>query len=268
MSSALRSFLRKSPTLRRLASYIYYKYRYVKAIILGTEATEKEWATRHLRKGSDWNQSSLVAEGSDWVKDYWNSRDHPHRRLLTDTVLKYSSINSVLEVGCNCGPNLYLLAKRLPSAEITGVDINAVAIEKGRELFEAEGIQNVKLMCVKADELGNFKDKSFDVVFTDAVLIYIGPDKILKVVRDLLRLTRRALILVEWHSFDKRPDPNGLGFYYNGKWVRDYVALLRHLAPEAEVKVTKLTKEDWPDPFWGETGAVVECVISKEVGAT
>ena len=78
------------------------------------------------------------------------------------------SPSSVLEIGSNCGPNLYILARRFPDAELKGIDINSDAVQKGNEWFSDEHISNVKLMVGKADDLQQFQDKSFDVVFTDA----------------------------------------------------------------------------------------------------
>lgn len=83
----------------------------MKEYFLGTQVREREWATRHLRKGErerdDWGKGS-----NDWIKGYWDSQDHPHRPFLIERISKFSP-NSILEIGCNCGPNLHLLAKKI-----------------------------------------------------------------------------------------------------------------------------------------------------------
>ena len=48
----------------------------------------------------------------------------------------------------------------------------------GNEQLAQEGIPSVRLMVGKADELDQFQNSSFDIVFTNALLIYAGPDKI------------------------------------------------------------------------------------------
>jgi len=228
-------------------------------LLVGTRAREKEWATRHLRKskGDDWGNGS-----SDWIKGYWNSVNHPHRPFLIEAISKFDP-SSILEIGCNCGPNLYLLAKKFPAADIRGIDINPEAIQKGNEWFAQESITNVKLLAGKADELGQLQDKSSDVVFTDAVLIYVGPDKIQKVVHEMLRVACRGLILVEWHCFEPyHNDPNGLGIYYEGYWKRDYVALLKNnWVREEQIHLTKITEDIWPDKNWKEVGGIIEVVM-------
>ena len=137
-----------------------------------------------------------------------------------------------------------------------------MAVQKGNDWLAQEGISNVKLLEGKADELDQFQDKSFDVVFTDAVLIYIGPDKINEVIREMIRITQKALILVEWHSFEpERKDLYGLGVYHSGCWKRDYLALLKEFVPEERIHVTKITEDIWPDKNWSEVGAVIEIVM-------
>jgi ubiquinone/menaquinone biosynthesis C-methylase UbiE len=154
-----------------------------------------------------------------------------------------------------------MLAKRFPDAEIRGIDINSMAVQKGNEWFTQEDISNVKLFVGKADDLRQFRDKSFDVVFTDAVLIYIGPDKIKKVIEEMLRVTRKALIFLEWHCFDSKC--NTLGVYV-GHWMRNYVALLKEFVPEDRIKVTKMPKDLWSDPNWQRWGGVVEVVLIRQ----
>jgi ubiquinone/menaquinone biosynthesis C-methylase UbiE len=213
---------------------------------------EKYWATRHLRKGDDWGN-----QDGDWARGYWDSRNHTHRSFLIERISELSP-SSILEIGCNCGPNLYILAKKFPDAEIRGIDINSMAVQKGNEWFTQEGISNVKLLVGKADDLRQFQDKSFDVVFTDAVLIYIGPDKIKKVVEEMLRVARKALILLEWHCFNSKSDSLGV---YVGHWMRDYVALLKEFVPENKIRVIKMPEDIWPDQNWQKWGGVIEVIM-------
>jgi ubiquinone/menaquinone biosynthesis C-methylase UbiE len=164
----------------------------------------------------------------------------------------------VLEVGSNCGPNVYLLAKKFPNAKIVGVDINPLAVERGNDLLRREGFSNAKLICTKADELAQFENKSFDVVFTDAVLIYIGPDKIMNTIKEFTRLAKKGLVFVEWQS--PKPD-SGLGEYFNGNWIRDYTTLLSNFASKEKIQVRKLLREDWPDERWSTIGAIINCEL-------
>jgi len=265
MKERLKHLLKKSPRLYSLVVKVYLytalKSRYLEERLLGTRITEKEWATRHLRRGNDWNDTKHPGDDDEWVKSYWDSRDHSHRQFLLEHITKFSPVSSVLEIGCNCGPNLYLLARKFPDSQIVGIDINPEAVRKGNEWFAQEGIKNIRLLVGKADELGQFKDRSFDVVFTDAVLIYVGPDKIKEVVKGMLRITRRALIFFEWHSFGCASNPRGV---YVGHWMRDYVALLREFVAEESIHTIKMPEELWADKYWQKYGAIIEVTVEDQ----
>lgn len=232
---------------------------YLRYVWCGTEASEAEWAIRHLRNGNDWGYSSHAGEDDEWVLVYWDSRGHSHRSELIDKISSLYPFDSVLEVGANCGPNLYLIAKKFPHTRIAGIDINERAIQKGKELFAAEGISNVSLSVAKADKMGQFADKSFDIVFTDAVLLCVGPDKINKIIIEMLRVSRKTLIFVEWHSAEETGKGHMVDpLHYPGRWSRDYVTLVKRLVPQGRIRVTKISKDMWPDRKWSELGAIIE----------
>ena len=262
LRALLESQSKRWPALYRLMASIYFALKpvHLMELVVGTKAREKEWARRHLRKGSDWNDTQHVGEDDEWVLGYWDSRNHSHRPFLMERISAFYPFSNILEVGCNCGPNLHLVAKKFPDVEIAGIDINPRAIEKGSEWFASEGISNVRLAVGQADRLEQFPDKSFDIVFTDAILIYVGPDKINQAIQEMLRVTCRVLILLERHHFEPdHRDPHGLGIYHQGLWVRDYIALLRQFVPEERVSVTKIPEEVWSG--WEGLGAIIEVLM-------
>ncbi len=238
-SSRLVSFIRKWPIAYSFIAKVYY----LLGSSIGTRVRERWWANRSIAEG------------------YWNNRNHPSKHFLVERIAAFSPVNSILEVGCASGPNLYLLAKRFPKAQITGIDINREAIEYGNMQFTQEGISNVKLLVGRADKLEEFQDRAFDIVFTDAVLALIGPNRIKQVISEMLRITRRVLILIEPHSFElNEKDLLKLGYmtYYGGLWIRDYVTLLKQFVPEKQIQVTKIPEDIRPVKPWKELGAVLE----------
>lgn len=246
MKEELKCLLKKSPSLYHHVSKIYFtfRFRHLMELLIGTKAREREWAARSI------------------AESYWNNQDHPSKPFLVERIAAFSPIFNILEVGCASGPNLYPLAKKFPQAQIVGIDINPGAIKYGNAQFMQEGISNVKLSIGKADELGGFQDKVFDVVFTNAVLVYIGPDKIKEVMKEMIRITRKALILMELHcSKPQRKDPYGLGVYYGGNWHRDYKALLKQFVSEEQIYVTKIPQNVWPAEPWKSFGAIIEVVM-------
>ncbi len=210
--------------------------------LVGTRLEARRWVNR-----------SSPAQSSGCL-----ATDHPHRELILKRVSSYAPFQSLLEVGCGNGPNLHLLAKAFPDAVFRGVDINPNFVKAGTKWFKENGVSNVGLLVGKANDLVGFPDKSFDIVLTDAVLIYVGPDKIRKVLTDAVRIARRAVILVEWHS----PDANNPLGVYERHWVRNYEALLKTLDPNVSVKVFRLPEGGgFGDDLWKKWGALIEASI-------
>ena len=246
--SKLKSALKHYPRLYNFGKNLYYAFRYnLKENLLGTRVRKSEWSTKH------------ISEGNEWIMRYWDMRSHAHRSFLIEKLSKLSPFSSMLEVGCNCGPNLYLLAKKYPKVALRGIDINPLAVKNGNEWLQQEGLSNVKLYVGEARNLNRFKDKSFDIVFTDAILIYVGRDEIKETIKELIRVARHYIVLVEWHYFDdKNRDPYGLGVHQFSLWKRNYKALFGQFVPEENIRITKIPQSLWPDEGWKDYGAVIE----------
>ena len=128
-------------------------------------------------------------------------------------------------------------------------------MKEGNRYLKENGINTCTLSTGKADKLV-FPDKSIDVVFTDAVLIYIAPDKIKGVLTDLLRISKKAVILIEQH-IDSHCD-----IFNRGNWQRDYVSLIHEIDPMIPVILTKISKSIWDDPDWSTCRYVIEAKTS------
>lgn len=248
MREKLISFLKHYSPLYRFIQIFYWKVLSTRAHILGSKIEEKSWANRSLSE----------------VKKGFNDLNNPHRRLIVEKLVSSRlDISSILEVGCGYGPNLYLLTKQFPQAEIIGIDINPHSIQEGNKWFTQQGNSNIKLTVGKADDLSQFLDKSFDVVFTDAVLMYIGPDKIKKVMREMFRITRETLIFIELHYKSQVKDPYGLGIYHLGFWKRNYIDLLSQFVEKNKISLYKIPKDLWPARNWSESGFLIEVTMDK-----
>jgi len=246
---SLKKKIKKNAFLYPAARFFFWKCKEIKEKALGTKNQEHYWEKRHFLIEGDWGKKE------DWVVSYWNSRFHPHREVLIEKILQYP-FDSVLEIGSNCGPNLYLLAQKRPEAKLVGIDINKKAVKAGNEFFKKEGMENARIENLRADELSSFKDKSFDIVFTDAVLLYVGPDKIKKVASEMNRIAKKAIIILEHHSEEESLE----GKYNKGNWLRNYARLFQ---PYAEsIKVVKISPELWGGD-WGRLGNIIEIVLSS-----
>lgn len=234
----------------RLFSLIWHTLLYILEKILGTRFQEWRWAIRHILKGSGWAQS--------YIRDV----HHPHRTYLIKEITSYAPLNTAFEIGCNAGPNLYLLAKKFPDMHFYGIDINTDAIARGKKWLKEQNISSIDLAVGRADNLKKFQDKSIDVVFTDAMLMYVGPDKIKKVLSEMARIARKAIILHEF--YDKMIGTNDPfeGRSYDAHWIYNYERCMRTLLPLCHVEISDQPKKIWGDAGWKEYGSLIKITIA------
>lgn len=177
----------------------------------------------------------------DWEQAYWNP-EHPHRDLIIEA-LSDMAFNSVLEVGCGAGANLYRVLQAWPRTELGGVDINNDAILMARKKLPTAQY----LACAPADRIF-LGDNSIDVTITDACLIYYDAFKIKKVLKEIYRITRRDIVLCELHSksiYDK------LTSRYH---LHNYPKLLTKVG-FYDVQMEKIT--NWPGKPWEKWGYII-----------
>jgi ubiquinone/menaquinone biosynthesis C-methylase UbiE len=166
--------------------------------------------------------------GDDWVNSYRDSWDLPYRRILVEHVAPFEP-SSVLELGCNAGPNLRLLAEQFPDARVSGIDVNPPAIREARRSLAALPNVTVTEEDLRS-ELARLDDATVDCVVSCFALAYIDPDEIESVLGHACRVTRKGLILMEPHPEPgQQAEPSG--------WQHDYSALLNreHLVVRTEM---------------------------------
>lgn len=237
----IKQWLRRSPKLRFLFQRGYYAGLYfTERYLLGSRVQEMLWRAR-----------TVSEECTD-------SQSHPHRSFLLRRLDRFAPFESVLEVGCNFGPNLMLLARTYPGVRLYGMDISAKAIKVAKTVLtkeEADG--NVRLFAGCADDLSRFSDKSLDVVLTDAVLMYVGPDKITRAITEFARVARKALVLNEWNLFEPRSAERAHWHYSH--WVHDFKSLLGEVPGVKAVRVERLPRGLWNSGSgWERYGALIE----------
>jgi SAM-dependent methyltransferase len=238
-------------SVRKLASRLYWWFQSMRRRFFGTRVDETIWKQRsrsHVQK----NLGNVLL---------------PHRAWLIDNILAHLEITSkenegqvhtsVLEIGCGCGANLEVIARRAASLRLVGVDISPASIAVGRERFAELGLGGVTLVEGQADNLSVFADASIDVVFTDAMLLYIGPDKIQTCIEEMRRIARRAIILLEMHMDGIGSD----GFYTRDGFIRDYRELCKQLSND--IKLIRMPTEKRPAGRWPKYGTLIEVTLQR-----
>jgi len=87
------------------------------------------------------------------------------------------------------------------------------------------------------------------------VLIYIGRDKIYRVISEMLRVAKRGLVLVEQYTPKSK-----LGIRHHGLWQRDYIQLFDELTLGVIINIQPITRDMWDDPEWSKSGTIIKVV--------
>lgn len=183
-----------------------------------------------------------------WQRDFGNAytlRNEVdwHSRLdAFSSMFKGLDISSVLEVGCNRGHNLKALSMILPkTSAIVGVDPNDLALKTAAE------VGGVSVGKASGDDLP-FEDGVFDIVFTAGVLIHIPPSELEAVLHEILRVSRRYILAIEYYASEKKE------LLYRGLpgllWKRDYAA--SYISIYADLRILR-------KGFWNKEEGFDDC---------
>lgn len=151
--------------------------------------------------------------------------------LELDLALPSSAIASVLEVGCSQGYLLrHLETDVFPScAELVGLDIDAPAIEKGRNYLANVG-SRVRLLPGDMEDLDALVGaRTFDVTLAAGVLSYLNEKDATVVVSRMLDRTRRVLALaglawVDGHNSTLERSIQSPS--HEGQWIHNFEAMI------------------------------------------
>ena len=175
------------------------------------------------------------------MKEYLETAELPYRKIIIEYLKSFGEIESILEIGCGVGTNLLNIKEKYPEIKLAGIDINAQAINQAKEL-----LPQAELKIGKANKLP-FPDKSFDVILTCAVLIYIDIKTIRKTVEEILRIAKKGILMIELDGKSR------LGEIEIDYWYRNYVKLFK----DYKIKVEKIKLNQlWNSPPWNTKGHI------------
>jgi SAM-dependent methyltransferase len=188
--------------------------------------------------------------GQAWVERYWDDYRSPRRDMIVEAIREnFGTPKSVLDVGCNAGPNLRRMFEEFPACVLSGFDVNAEAIEYARSRFTQMGSKAELWIGTFDDELSRLPADTFDLVISSFALAYVPPRDMPRILADCVRIAQRGLVLAEPQPFDaKRPEGVLSG---TPDWCHDYRRLLE------EIGVTRVETADAPDPGHPWSGLVV-----------
>ncbi len=172
------------------------------------------------------------------VHRFWKQRgrDYKDEEISSAYRLMYEEITDlclqekperVLEYGCGYGYMSKLIFERGGKdrgIEFYGVDYSPAQIENARGYF-SEGRFSV---CDITRPIPEFSEGLFDVVTGVGVLMYIQPDRINNVVRELYRVCGKKLFAAEYYYKYLSPEKQSAyekAFYSDGRRIYDYERL-------------------------------------------
>jgi ubiquinone/menaquinone biosynthesis C-methylase UbiE len=174
----------------------------------------------------------------DWVKSYSSTYNHPHRLLIVD-VLKRFVWTSLMEIGCASGPNLLVLKRFFPRADLGGIDINKDAIAVAKQTFDGMGF----FLEVGDSEDILMSDRSCDVVLADMTLMYLNRRQARRALTEMFRIARKRIVLVELHSAN--PMKRALLRLSSGYYAHNYKKMLSKIG-FYDILIRKITQDEWP----------------------
>ena len=125
------------------------------------------------------------------IAGIYSAQEMGFRHKILDEIYKLD-FDSVLELGCDGKdlPNLEILRDRYPDLKLAGCDniLFAHGVEKAEML-------NVNLRAIDLNDGLPYPDKSYDLVFTSAVLMYVKD--LHRVLKDLPRVAKKYIVLGE-----------------------------------------------------------------------
>ena len=171
-----------------------------------------------------------------------------HKKFLINLLTNDKRIKKILELGCGDGINLRKIAQKKKSIELTGLDINKVAIQEGYLKIKK---LNYKINLIKDNikNLMKYSNNQFDIVFSDSALMYIDKNNIHKVLKEALRISKIKVVIYEQHTNKKS--------FYNDKWTHNYKNIFKKISKKNSIKIHNIKKSKRIGD-WKKFGKIIE----------
>lgn len=132
---------------------------------------------------------------------------------IKDKINLFNNCESIYEVGCGCGANLYLFQN--DSFKVGGIDYSSGLIDFARNALDSEAV--LELDCNEA--INTDTEIKYDACLSNSVFSYFPDyDYAEKVLEKMLMKSRYSIALVDIHDIDKKAD----FLEYRRQLIKDY----------------------------------------------
>ena len=168
-----------------------------------------------------------------FVDSGYHSITFPHREMVVNIIAQHNP-ESVLDLGCANGPDLFLLKELFPNAKLIGIDRSPPETPSFAQISQGDITQCLPEII-----------EHFDVVMTNGVLMYIDSARIPDILNEIERIATKAIVFSEVNP-------------YGPKEFRDYE---KHFTDKGyTVIVHKLPEDVRKGTPWEENGYIYEIV--------
>ena len=169
-------------------------------------------------------------------------------RLSLFNEIDLKKISSVLDYGCGYGVNMNILKKLKKE-----IKLNCMDISKERLTMLDIINDNIYKMGFNKFTINNLHklEKEFDLVYSDAVLIYVSPKKIHELIKNLIKSANQTILLHEltYEFTEKKIDH---------LHIHNYKKIIKKINPSLNVKSFKSVR---PGDPWSTHGTKI--IINK-----
>ena len=181
-----------------------------------------------------------------------NINDSRNTFLVENLVLKNAS--SFLEIGCNVGNRIINIALKNPDTNFFGIDIDKKAIEVGNLIIEDRGIKNIKLYYLDLTNKEGFErlfPEGIDYICSWAVLMYVHPLYIRRVLKNVLKISNKHVVFVEPATKNRLSTvTTGTISLGTRNWAYNYRKLIQKLEPN----IWLISESEVPKDIWSPGG--------------
>jgi pseudaminic acid biosynthesis-associated methylase len=189
--------------------------------------------------------SRSLEEWNDFYQTTWGiTKIEMNNRFIG----QFPKNSKILEVGCNTGMQLNGL-QHMGFESLYGIELQSYATEQAKKYTS-----NINIICGSGFDVP-FKDKYFDIVCTNGVLIHISPEDLPKIMMEMYRCSKKYIWGFEYFA----EEFTGINYrgYENYLWKGDYASMFMQHFPDMRL----VKKEFFP---YVDNPANVDCMYLLE----